>query len=74
MLLLGFSRLESEPEKCAAGDVPVVKNQLGCCSEYWYCEFGKGSIIVSRPALEEFIEPKADGDWVSSEGVTGCRL
>ena len=51
MLLLGFNRLDREPDECAVDALPGVKDQVLDWSAYWYWEEGDGSII-SRPELE----------------------
>ena len=51
MLLLGFNRLDREPDECAVDALRGVKDQVLDWSAYWYWEEGDGSII-SRPELE----------------------
>lgn len=74
MLVLGFSKLDRLPDEWL--DAPLgEKPQLAVpvCSEYWYCEDGEGSIIVSRGAFWYDIGLKEAEEGVSSDGVMGCE-
>ena len=51
-MLLGFKRLDKDPDECAVDALVGEKDQLLCCSAYWYWEDGDGSIMASRPELE----------------------